>query len=314
MKTGIYLSYVGLGANLLHLSYCHQIAKKNGPVTIITLCKNLEAALADDPLIEKVFYIDQYHKKLIDVFSLAKILKSFNFRDLLIFYPSIRLYLSAKLAGIKNVCIYNFFKKKNLHLIKAAKKLTEDFLKINNCPTETNFFVKKEKLDKVYKEYKNNKFKIVIGAGSSGPTTRWGSKNFSELINQLNKSDDYFFFLLCGPNEKDIENEIISKLLKENYITLSDKNIENLIPYLCASDMYVGNDSFGSHITSQSGKKSIVMLLDSPKAYTDYSQNYHRMVPKGFDIEKITHGTNADPNLITVEEVIKTINHFKKLI
>ena len=32
--------------------------------------------------------------------------------------------------------------------------------------------------------------------------------------------------------------------------------------------MYVGNDSFGSHITSQSGKKSIVMLLDAPRAYT----------------------------------------------
>ena len=73
----------------------------------------------------------------------------------------------------------------------------------------------------------------------------------------------------------------------------------------------VGNDSFGSHITSQSGKKSIVMLLDAPKAYTDYSQNYYRMVPNGFDIDEITHGTNADPNLITVEEVIKTINQFK---
>ena len=48
MKTGIYLSYIGLGANLLHLSYCHQIAKKHGPVTIITLCKNLKEALADD--------------------------------------------------------------------------------------------------------------------------------------------------------------------------------------------------------------------------------------------------------------------------
>ena len=29
MKTGIYLSYIGLGANLLHLSYCLQIAKKH---------------------------------------------------------------------------------------------------------------------------------------------------------------------------------------------------------------------------------------------------------------------------------------------
>ena len=96
-----------------------------------------------------------------------------------------------------------------------------------------------------------------------------------------------------------------------NSINIIIKNIKNLIPYLCASDMYVGNDSFGSHITSQSGKKSIVMLLDSPKTYTDYSQNYHRIVPKGFNIKKITHGTNADPNLITVEEVIKTINHFR---
>jgi len=311
MKTGIYLSYVGLGANLLHLSYCHQIAKKNGPVTIITLCKNLEVTLADDPLIKKVFYIDQYHKKLIDVFKLGNILKKFDLENLLIFYPSLRLYLAAKLAGIKNIWIYSFLKKKNLHLVNTAKKLTEDFLKINNCPTETNFFIKKEKLDKVYKELDNSKFKIVIGAGSSGPTTRWGSKNFSKLINHLNKTNDYFFFILCGPNEKEIENEIISNLNKENYITLSEKSIEDTIPYLCASNMYVGNDSFGSHITSQSGKKSIVMLLDSPKAYTDYSQNYYRMVPNGFNIAEITHGTNADPNLISVEEVIKNINYLR---
>ena len=311
MKTGIYLSYVGLGANLLHLSYCHQVAKKYGPITIITLCKNLEAALADDPLIEKVYYIDQYHKKLIDIFNLARVIKSFDFKNLLVFYPSIRLYISAKLAGIKNVWIYNIFKKKNLHLVRAAKKLTEDFLQINNCPTETNFFVNKDELKKVNNEFSNSKFKIVIGAGSSGPTTRWESKNFSELINQLNKIGDYFFFILCGPNEKQIENAIITNLDKENYISLSDKNIRELIPYLCTSDMYVGNDSFGSHITSQSGKKSIVMLLDSPRAYTDYSQNYYRMIPNGFDINEITHGTNADPNLITVEEVIKTINQLR---
>ena len=53
------------------------------------------------------------------------------------------------------------------------------------------------------------------------------------------------------------------------------------------------------------------MLLDSPKAYTDYSQNYYRMVPKGFNIAEITHGTNADPNLISVEEVIKNINYLR---
>ena len=84
-----------------------------------------------------------------------------------------------------------------------------------------------------------------------------------------------------------------------------------MIPYLCSANMYVGNDSFGSHITSQTGKKSLVFLLDAPRAYTDYSNNYYRIIPKGYNIDEITHGTNADPNLISVSEVINVINKFK---
>jgi len=306
MRVGIYLSYVGLGANLLHLTYCHEIAKKYGPVTIITLCKNLEDALNEDPLIEKVHYLDNYQKKLKDIFKLGDILKKFKFDNLLIFYPSLRIYFSAKIAGIKDVRIYNIFKKKNLHLIHAAKKFTEKFLQIEDCPTETNFHIKKEKLLEIESKYKD-KFKIVIGAGSSGPTTRWGSKNFSDLINKLSQSNDYFFYILCGPNEKEIENQITSNLNLNNFITLSNKSIKDLIPYLCSSDMYVGNDSFGSHITSQSGKKSIVILLDSPRAYTDYSKNYYRVIPRGFNIDNLTHGSNANPNLVTVDQIIDTI-------
>ena len=70
MKTCIYLSYKGLGANLLHLAYCHEIARKYGPVTIITLCGNLEATLMDDPLIKKVIFINKYHKRFIDILKL----------------------------------------------------------------------------------------------------------------------------------------------------------------------------------------------------------------------------------------------------
>jgi ADP-heptose:LPS heptosyltransferase len=311
MTTGVYLSYVGLGANLLHLSYCHQIAKKHGPITVITLCKNLEEALADDPLIKEVFYLDKYHKKLLDIFKLSKFIKSFNFTNFLIFYPSLRIYLAAKFAGIKKVKSYKYFKKKNLHLVKAAQSLTENFLDIKNCDTETRFFVKKEKIENIKKELNDSSFKIVLGVGSSGPTTKWGSKNFINLINKLNEDSDYFFFILCGPNEKNIEKEIIENLNKNNFITLSDKKIKDLIPYLCASNMYVGNDSFGSHITSQSGIKSIVFLLDAPRAYTDYSKNYYRVIPKGYNINEITHGTNANPNLIEVDSVIKKIKEFK---
>ena len=92
---------------------------------------------------------------------------------------------------------------------------------------------------------------------------------------------------------------------------MSDKKIKELLPYLCSSNMYVGNDSFGSHITTQSGIKSIVILLDTPKAYTDYSKNFYRIVPKGFDINKISHNSKADPDLISVEEVIDTVIKLK---
>ena len=123
MKTGILLSYKGLGSNLLHLSYCHEIAKKYGPITIITLCKNLEQALLGDPLIKEIIYLDKYHKKLIDVFKLGKFLKDLNLDNIFIFYPSFRYIFSSKIAGIKNIKSYPLFKKKKFTFSECCKKI-----------------------------------------------------------------------------------------------------------------------------------------------------------------------------------------------
>ena len=54
-----------------------------------------------------------------------------------------------------------------------------------------------------------------------------------------------------------------------------------------------------------------MFLLDAPKAYTDYSKNYYRIVPDGYNIDEITHGTNADPNSILVNDVVEIINKLK---
>ena len=307
MKTCVYLSYKGLGANLLHLTYCHEIAKKFGPITIITLCKNLEEALKDDPLIEKIIFIKNYHKRFIDILKLRQYLNSFNFEQIFIFYPSLRIYLASIFSNIKKVYSYPVFKKKNLHLIKAAKAFTEKTLKINNCPTEANFFIKKNKIEKVNKNFDNKKFKIIIGAGSSGPSTRWITKNFYNLINKLNDTGDYFFFILCGRSDKIISDEITANVVKKNCFSLYNKNIEEIIPYLCSANMYVGNDSFGSHITSQSGIKSLVILLDTPKAYTDYSKNFIRVIPDGIKIEDVTHGSNLKAEDVSVEKIYQAI-------
>ena len=37
----------------------------------------------------------------------------FNFHNLLIYYPSLRIYYAAKIAGIKKISSYNFLSKKN---------------------------------------------------------------------------------------------------------------------------------------------------------------------------------------------------------
>ena len=34
MRVGVFLNYIGLGANLMHLSYCHEIAKVFGRVSM----------------------------------------------------------------------------------------------------------------------------------------------------------------------------------------------------------------------------------------------------------------------------------------
>ena len=311
MKTCVYLSYKGLGANLLHLAYCHEIAKKFGPITIITLCNNLEEALNEDPLIEKIIFINKYHKRFIDILKLRQFLNSFNFNQIFIFYPSLRIYLASIFSNIKKVYSYPIFKKKKLHLIEAAKKFTEKSLGLIIAQQKQNFLLKKIKIEKINENFDNKKFKIVIGAGSSGPTTRWVTKNFYNLINKLNNNGDYYFFILCGPNDKILSDEIIANVTKNNCLSLYNKKIEEIIPYLCSANMYVGNDSFGSHVTSQSGIKSLVILLDTPKAYTDYSKNYQRIVPDGIKIENVTHGSNLKAENVSVEKGYQAIINSK---
>ena len=307
MKTGIFLSYRGLGANLLHLTYCHQIAKKFGPVSLITLCPNLDKALKDDPAFSEIIYLDKFHKKFFDLFKMSNFLKKFDFENIFIFYPSLRHYLSSKLAGIKNIYHYPLFKKKNLHLVKAAKKFTEISLDIENCPTETKFVIN----DLKAKQFKKNSLKkIILGISSSGPTTKWGYLNYLSLIKKLNNLGEFYFYLLCGPDDQNEANQIIDQINKKNCESLASKDIAEIIYYIHSSDIFIGNDSFGHHVSSQMNKPSFIILLDSPKAYSDYSINQKRIIPPNIKIDNISHGSNLDPNSITVEMVLDKIKKF----
>ena len=305
MKIGIFLSYVGLGSNLLHLTYCHQIAKKHGPVSIVTICKNLEQAIGDDPLIEEVIYVEKHYKKFSDIFKLSKFLKKYKFDSFYIFYPSIRFFLASKLARIKKVYTYKLFAKKNLHLVNTAKKFVEEKLNINSCPTETKIYVSENKKEIAKRNIDTAKKNIVIGAGSSGTSTRWGEANFINLINKLNKQKNCFFHILCGPNENEIAKKIIERTGSDNCVSLSNKSIAEVVPIISLCDMYIGNDSFGHHVSSQCSIPSLIIMLDTPKAYSDYSKNQLRILPSKISIDEITHDSRISPDEISVDVVLE---------
>ena len=146
MTVGCFLPYVGLGSCLLHLPYIHEFAKKEGPIIVITFSKSLVDALKFDPNIKEIIVIEKFNKKLFDVFKLSSYLKKLNLKKLYIFKCSLRFYLAGKLSGIYTKS-YPFYKKRNLHLVKEARKFTMKILNLKNCETETRLYLNPKTLE-----------------------------------------------------------------------------------------------------------------------------------------------------------------------
>ena len=188
-------------------------------------------------------------------------------------------------------------------MVEAAKKFTEKFLNIDNCSTETKLSIKEIKKTKALKEISINKKNIIIGAGSSGPSTKWGENNYIDLIRKIKKEKECYFFILCGPNESEIAKKIIDEVGEESCSSLSNKTINEVVSLISVCDLYIGNDSFGHHIASLCSKPSIILLLDTPRAYSDWSKYQNRILPEGVTLDQINHGSNISPDLISVDKV-----------
>ena len=104
-----------------------------------------------------------------------------------------RFFLVSKFSNIKQIFHYKFFSKKGKNFFRTAKEFTERSLNIDKCPTETTIRIKKNKLENLKV---NKSKKIILGIGSSGPTTKWGYKNYISLIKKLNDLGNFHFYLL----------------------------------------------------------------------------------------------------------------------
>ena len=58
---------------------------------------------------------------------------------------------------------------------------------------------------------------------------------------------------------------------------------------------------------SQCNVPSIIILLDTPRAYSDYSKNQIRILPNNISLDDIDHNSRCSPTSVSVDKVLETV-------
>ena len=299
MKVLILINKVGLGDCIIHINYIHEISKKYGkPVSILAKANTKAKDLfGDDPYIDEVITLERLtdnsgsHDRLSGFFKLAKDIKEKKFDKVFIFNSSFRYFLICKLAGIKKIAQYPLFKKKGQHIVNTAKIFTENELgKI--VSTQPKLIVNKGKIFDAKKNMSLDHTRVVLGVSASGPTKRWGIKNFIRLIEKIKEKHPTKFYLVAGKNDQQIIDEILNSNIGSNCISLNHLKIDEMLPIIANCNLYCGNDTGFMHISAALNLKTVALFIDSPVlAYGKYSENINVIIPEGETEESTNHNT-----------------------
>jgi heptosyltransferase II len=303
---------MGIGDMVIFLPFIDAIAKKFGVPISILVKENSKAIqfLGDNENIDQIIILDRDNKNkngrhdgISGSLNLIKDLKKNNFDKIFIFNSSIRFNIIAKIAKIKKIYQYPLLKKKNQHIIDAAKKFLKKEI---NLIVESNpkILINKDLIEESKYKYKIDKsqLNILLGIGGSGPTKRIPAKIFIKFMKLISQSYDCKFFLATGKNEEEqkILNEILKSDFKEKCIPLDHLNLKEVMPIISNCKISICNDSSFSHLSAALGIQTIVLMSDTPLLYGSYSPKMHPIIPDGED--NVTHNTlgkdKINPNKI----------------
>jgi len=302
-KALVVLKNRGIGDICVLASSVHEISRKIGkPVTVLAQ-KNTRAneIFKHDPHVSEVLDLDEK-----GFFNIIRKIKPKKFDQSYIYSDSIRLFLISKLSDIKNNFHYKFFSKKGKNFFKTAKEFTEKTLNTKIDP-QSKIYCNNRDVEEAKNKFNlnNNMKNIVCGISASGPTKRWGIKNYIQLFEAINKKYNSRFFLAGGPKDEDLIKQVTDSSIGKNCISFSKMSIAEAMPIIAASQYYIGNDTGWGHISSGLGLKSLFLFMDSPPlAYGVYSKNISIIVPDGETIESCGHNTRGKDK-ISFEKVLK---------
>ena len=298
----------GVGDLCMFLPYIQQIKEHNKDFQFTLIAKKRSAAkqiLMYEQSVNQIIYLEDEileitKSKINNFFKILNFIKKNNFSKIYIMHFSIFWFLIAKISGIKNIYKYGLLKK-NVDIYQNALEQNKIWLQNNNLSSQT-------KIAYLQSNSKNNN-QIIIGIGSSGPTKKWSTENYIELIKRINNKN-ITFYLAGGNNE--IENQIANKIineLKENRVeSLCSLSIEEIMPIINSSKLYVGNDTGFMHLSAGLNIPAIGLFGDTPLSYANYTKNILPIIPENF--KTVGHNSMA-MNKITVSQVLDEV---KKLI
>jgi heptosyltransferase II len=320
MKILIVQNRMGVGDTVIFLPYIKAISQNYKTPVSLLVKKNTKADqfLKQSDYIDKIIFLERdknqksRHNGFVGSIKLAKDLKNYKFEKIFIFNSSLRFYLIARLANIKNIYQYPLFKKKNQHIINSPKNLIKKSLgmQIDSNP-EINISDDLTRLAASRFKMNTNSLNILLGIGGSGPTKRIPSTIFLSVMEKINNFKDCKFYLATGKNKEEqlILNEIMKSKYKDKCVPLDELSISETLPIIKNCNISICNDTSFSHLSSALGVKTITLMADTPLIYGSYNTNMYPIIPDG--VNNVGHNTlgkdRINPNKI-FEKFISIIN------
>jgi heptosyltransferase-2 len=293
MKILVIQNKMGIGDMVIYLPFIEAISKKfNTPVSILVKeSSKAEQFLKDSNIVNKIIILERNskikngrHEGLTGFYNLIKDLKQYSFDKAFIFNSSFRFNLITRVAGIKDIYQYPLLKKRDQHVIRAAKELLKKNLDLN-VESNPEISINNKSVQEVKTRYKinNNEKNILLGIGGSGTTKRIPAIIFIKLMHLITKKYKCKFFLATGKDnqEQKILKEILDTEFKNECYALDNLDLTEILPIIKNCDVSICNDSSFSHLSSGLGVKTIVLMADTPLVYGSYSPRMYPIIPDG---------------------------------
>jgi heptosyltransferase-3 len=143
---------------------------------------------------------------------------------------------------------------KNPHMIEYhLQSLTDAGLKIYD--RRLTIDVPESEIKKIIEKFSilktSDKKSVLVHPGARTKLRQWGVKKFSEVINSI--ADRYRIFLIGGPDEDNIIQDMLNKLKGPPDIVSTNLNLLEFAALCKFCDLFIGNDSAPIHIAAGTG-------------------------------------------------------------